>query len=599
VLRVLVVDDMAVFREPIQAVLRAEGFDAHTAGSGYEAVALMASVGPALVILDIEMPGMDGLAVLQHMRNDRALKATPVLILSAKADRPKVLEAAQLGISGYILKSNFSLKALLAKVRSICAPECAAPGPAAAACPESPPAPPRAAPVQAAAPRAAASTAAPRQAAAPRSLKDLQPICTRPEMLEKLKGSEDLKGFSLAVSNVLKLTASESASAEELSKAISQDPAMALKILRLANSSVYSRDDRVDTVRKAVLRIGMSSIRQTVLNIGVVERFSSPAFKDLLSTPHFWEHSIACGIIAAEIAHELKLKEADSAFTSGLLHDLGRMIMAEVLGDSYIEIIETSRALRAPMEVVETRMLSMSHAEIMDRLLSAWKFPSHLVMPIMHHHVSVGGARSAFPSRANDIIRLGLANRLAHAMLLGTSGNETIYPTEEHCRALGIEAATIRRIEETARQQTDDTKFALLTCSHGGTWPQRGDQVRQQLRAPFRPLYVSASPEIDAFRIFCAELAGPPGEQPPNIAVVHLASAKDREPLADQLLTEEQSFGLAPLPTLVLSPGGNTALPERAAKARRAVVVETPTAVQRFIDAVAELAADERQAQAA
>lgn len=219
---------------------------------------------------------------------------------------------------------------------------------------------------------------------------------------------------------------------------------MALKILRIANSSVYSRGDRVDTVHQALLRIGMQSIRQVVLNIGVVERFSSPAFKDHLATSQFWEHSITCGIIAAEIAHAQDAKEADSAFTSGLLHDLGRVVLAEALGDQCIQVIETARRLEAPLELVETRMLLLNHADVMDRLLSAWKFPKHMVDPITFHHASAGSVRSAAPARVPEILRLGLANRLAHAMLLGNSGNETIYPTEEYCRALNISAALDR-----------------------------------------------------------------------------------------------------------------------------------------------------------
>ena len=224
----------------------------------------------------------------------------------------------------------------------------------------------------------------------------------------------------------MKLTSSE-CSLEAVAKAVSQDQAMSLKMLKLANSPVYMRGDRVDTVHKALMRIGVSSIRQAVMNIGVVERFSAPAFGELLSTGQFWEHSIACGLIATQLAEARGEQDADTAFTCGLLHDLGRVVLAEVLGERYSGVIETARSVEAPLEQVESRMLLLNHADVMDRLLTGWKFSKHLIDPIMHHHLSVANARGVIPARRGEILRLGLANRLAHAMLLGDSGNVTIY----------------------------------------------------------------------------------------------------------------------------------------------------------------------------
>lgn len=609
---VLIVDDMPIFREPIEAVLRAEGFETATACNGYEALAAIAATRPALVLLDLGMPIMDGLTCLRAIRADKKLMATPVIILSAESDRAHITEAVKLGISGYLLKSGFSLKAMLGKVRATLSPASAATKTAA----HTPPGVMRDAKTQTAAPSpavtstpvapairnaapAAAGSVRPAQAGFARPLSDnerenaaaidiksLKPILTRSDLLDRLKTCEELKGFSPTVSLVLKLTASPNSSLEAVVKAVRQDQAMALKILKVANSSVYSRNDRVDTVHKAILRIGMESIRQTVLNIGVVERFSSPAFKEHVSTAHFWEHSIACGIIAAEIAHAMDGKEADSAFTSGLLHDLGRVIFAEALGDQYIGVIETARRLNVPLELVETRMLLLNHADVMDRLLNAWKFPKHLVEPIMYHHLSVGSVRGVAPTRMPEILRLGLANRLAHAMMLGTSGNETIYPTEEHCRALNIAPETIRAIEESARQQTDDTKFALMSHATGQAWPSRSEQLRVALTTPFRPLFVSAAPEIDAYRIFCNQLAGPVDDEPPTLAVMHTTSPKERAMLFERLAAAERDSGVDRLPLLALSPVGQTALDDAAVAGRKCQCLATPTPVAEIIASI-------------
>ena|GEM_PF-691082 len=605
--RVLIADDMPIFREPIEAVLRAEGYETATASNGHEVLVAMAAARPALVLLDLGMPVMDGLACLHAIREDQSLKQTPVIVLSAESDRTRVIEAVRLGISGYILKSGFSLTAMLEKVRATLGH--------AEAKNAAPPVPPVTAPSAAAVPVGPAASAGEGGGAAAAALaakpvekgpsgtmsgaerenllapdvKSLRPILARSELMERLKSCDELKGFSPTVSQVLKLTASSQSSLDAVSKAVRQDQAMALKILKVANSSVYSRGDRVDTVHKAILRIGMENIRQTVLNIGVVERFSSAAFKEHLCTAQFWEHSIACGIIAAEIAHAIDGSEADSAFTSGLLHDLGRVVLAEVLGDMYVRVIETARRLGAPLEVVETRLVLLNHADVMDRLLNAWKFSKHLIDPIMYHHLSVGNVRGVAPTRAAEILRLGLANRIAHALLLGNSGNETIYPTEEHCRALDIPTGLIRKIEESARQQTDDTKFALMSHTTGNAWPRRSDELRAKLTSPFRPLYVSAAPEIDAFRIFIGELAGPRSEEPPNLAVVHIASAKERGLLGERLIAAEREAGTQPLPVLMLSPAGQATLEDGVIAGRGCASLATPVAVQRVVAAIESL----------
>jgi HD-like signal output (HDOD) protein len=347
----------------------------------------------------------------------------------------------------------------------------------------------------------------------------------------------------------------------------------------------------VDTVHKAVLRIGVAGIRMAVLSLGVVERFGSIAFEHHLNTQLFWEHSIACGLIAAALARELQHKESDSAFTAGLLHDLGRIILAERLGAEYVSVLDAARDAQVPVDIAEMRLLMASHADVIGRLLLSWRFPKELVGPVVYHHAAAEEIRNVAPHQNQEVLRLGLANRLAHALMLGCSGNEIISPTETHCRLLGVRAATIDAIVETARQQTDDTKLALLTGSHGAPWQRPTERYRAELGGPFRPLYISAAPEFDAFRIFCAELAGPETPGAANVAVVHIAAAKDQAALAETLLASERDAGLGALPTIVLSPDGRFALADAALAGRVLTPLATPTQIPRFVRTVRTLLA--------
>lgn len=588
---ILVVDDMRLIREPIAAALRLAGFETACAANGREAMALIVTERPALILLDLDMPGMNGLEVLRQLSETAGSDTPRVIVLTASQDRWSVMKAKELGARHFLLKSAFSLEELLSRVRSTLKepqpdPEGAPAAPGAAA--------PDAGSVlhdqqraASADPPRAATVQLPVDAAA--AVRDLRPIMTRSEVIDSIKCCEDLKGLSPTVSRVLMMASSESCSLEAIAKAISQDQAMSLKMLRLANSSIYSRGDRVDSLHKAVLRIGTANIRQAVLNIGVVERFNSLAFQEHLNTPQFWEHSIACGLIATELANATAPEDADSAFTCGLLHDLGRAIFAEALGERYVTVIQTARDLGAPLELVESRMLLLNHADIMQRLLGAWKFPRHLVEPIVLHHSSAGNPRGVPPAHAPQILRLALADRLAHALLLGSSGNEVLYPTQELCHTLRIDPTLIGRMELSLPQQTDDTKFALLSSTNGAAWPRRRDELRDLLHAPFRPLYVSASPATDAFRICCDVLAGPGGDGAANVLIAHMESANEQRSIAEGITAADEAAEAGPLPLLVLSPPGTPPLPHRLTATRPHRLLLTPTPVSRLIATINEL----------
>ncbi len=114
---ILVVDDMAIFRDPIAASLRLAGYTTYCAKDGISALAEMRQHHPDLVLLDISMPVLDGMGVLRAMRRDPALVKTPVILLTALADKKFVVEAAKLGVRDYLLKSRFSLAELAQRIK--------------------------------------------------------------------------------------------------------------------------------------------------------------------------------------------------------------------------------------------------------------------------------------------------------------------------------------------------------------------------------------------------------------------------------------------------------------------------------------------------
>lgn len=611
---IMVIEDTSIVREPLDAALSRAGYETLTAEHGAAALALMDGPNariPDAILLDMAMPVMDGLTFLKRLRADSRTKHIPVIVLTAVADRTQIVQAAQYGISGYLLKSRFSLSELLQQVSKALKPKDV---PAQVASPShvaAPPVPTAMADNKNTVP-ASSAPAAP-LAGKPKAefvpppshgvsdsdedstelLKSLKPLMSRSEIMERIDGCDELKGMSPAVTQVLKLTGSSRCSIEQVAKVISTDHAIALKVLKLANSAVYTRGEPVDSVHLAVSRIGLGQIRQTVLNLAVIDQFSATGGCDAIHPGQFWEHGIATGIIAAEIMHQREQKDVDTAFTMGLLHDVGRLFFADRFSETYAHVIETARTAQLPLEQVESRMLLYNHADVMDRMLHAWKFPKQLINPIVFHHLSAGNIRRSAPRQIEEVATLGIANRLAHAMMLGSSGNEAVYPTEDLCEMLRLDSEILATVQAKTRAETDKMKFALLASSNAGNWPQLQHEHAKAIGSAFRPIFASMTPKYDAYRIFCEELAGAMFESSedtrPNIGVLHIAHARDRVAVTTQYKQAESAAGASNLPLIVLSPGGKI-LPENSLVANRAVeALPTPVVIERFTAAAQKL----------
>ena len=105
----LIVDDTAIFRDPVAASLRLVGHEVLCAADGVEALNITRARHPDLILLDIAMPKMDGVAFLKVLRAEQSIARTPVILLTAVSDERYAREAKSLGVADLLLKSRFKL----------------------------------------------------------------------------------------------------------------------------------------------------------------------------------------------------------------------------------------------------------------------------------------------------------------------------------------------------------------------------------------------------------------------------------------------------------------------------------------------------------
>ncbi len=178
-------------------------------------------------------------------------------------------------------------------------------------------------------------------------------------------------------------------SASQISSILSEDPAMSVKVLKLTNSAFYGLSREIDSVRQAVVIVGIEAIRNLVISASVLEMFKGREV-DQEFEEKFWRHSLATAFCCRILARQLRSRgivDPDGAFSGGLLHDVGKIVLSCFLPEEYRKFEEERRKdAQSPTFEVEERALGYNHAQVGTLLAGHWKLPGKLTQAITFHH---------------------------------------------------------------------------------------------------------------------------------------------------------------------------------------------------------------------
>jgi putative nucleotidyltransferase with HDIG domain len=177
------------------------------------------------------------------------------------------------------------------------------------------------------------------------------------------------------------------ASINKVGQIVSRDPAMTAKILQLANSAFFGRKRRLSNAAEAVAYLGLNLIRNLLLAVHAFKQFE-PSKKGAFSIESLWEHSISTATLAREIAEGegADRKLADDSFTAGLLHDIGKLMMACRIPEAHAEAVNLSKTNALPLWMAEQQALSATHAEVGAYLFALWGLSDAIVEATAYHH---------------------------------------------------------------------------------------------------------------------------------------------------------------------------------------------------------------------
>jgi len=381
-IRILFVDDEPSMIRVLKMALRSMSseWEMEFAATGEEAIKILETRTFDVVVSDMRMPGINGAQLLNHIL--RKHPHTIRIILSGYSDLSEVVNCV--GLTHQFLEKPCrldDLKGCLRRVTEVKA----------------------------------------------RLANDK--LCALTGSLNSLPSVPELY---LEIADALQ---SPTASAERIAEIAGKDPAISAKLLQLANSAFFGFSRKVFSVEEAVQLLGVGVIQSLAMAVPIFSSYSRgkcPSFP----IDHVWEHSIQVAAIGRRIA-SADLDDpllTEQAFCAGVLHDLGKIILADGLPDLYTAVLEEARKTQTPLHLVERKHFDTTHAEVGAYLLALWGLPIPLVEGVANHHA---------PRRCNiEGVCLAGAVHIANGIQHSQSSHPNIARSlvdVEYLRSLGLE----------------------------------------------------------------------------------------------------------------------------------------------------------------
>jgi HD-like signal output (HDOD) protein/ActR/RegA family two-component response regulator len=428
-MKILVVDDELVSRKKMQAIMEGIG-DCEAVESGGDAVDAFKGAWEKwapydLITLDIVMPDMDGtkvLSLIRQIEEDRKIpreKRVKIFMVTSQSEKDTIIACVQTGCDDFIIKP-FSRDTVTKKLENGGLKILDASSPA-------------------------GSTAGSGEAEKRGAFIE--------NMINRFKRGEiDLP--SLPQINVkFKELVEKGATLQNISELLKQDAAISTKLISISNSSYYRGLTENKTLESAISRLGLETTKQTVNAIANRGMYTTTNKKYTQIVENLWEHSLSCAYAVQLIVEGLGLKIEEDPFTLGLLHDIGKLILIQVVGEA------EKRTQGADQdEVMEMfKSLDAYHGRTGAILLKKWGFSEKYVAVSLYHD-----SLDKTDTITKELQVVHFANLLVKDM--GYGGSEPLgYPLEEAESAalLKIEAPMIAEIMPKVREQMESIKQFL------------------------------------------------------------------------------------------------------------------------------------------
>jgi putative nucleotidyltransferase with HDIG domain len=209
------------------------------------------------------------------------------------------------------------------------------------------------------------------------------------ELEDLIDGTVNIPTIPTVLTEISKIVGSPDGSAKDAAAIIERDPAIATRCLRLVNSSFYGLRNPVSNINLACSILGLKVIKNLVVQATVLQTFESDAQCGNFDADWLWDHSfktaVACRLLA-ELSNLTDGLNKEDAYTCGLIHDIGKLILLEAQTDRFQEALTLSEASCIPLAKAEGEVFGFNHAHVGGVLANRWKLAPQVQAAVMYHH---------------------------------------------------------------------------------------------------------------------------------------------------------------------------------------------------------------------
>lgn len=230
-----------------------------------------------------------------------------------------------------------------------------------------------------------------------------------------LHALNQLPPFSPTLNKLLATLAKEDVFISEIAGIVEKDTVLAGQVLKIVNSALYSRSGTINSVAHAVAILGLNKLRNLALSMSVTRLWNQMKAPPAWSQANFNLHSVATAILADALAQRLDSLYPEGAFTAGLMHAMGKMLISFTMPVEMQRILETCQQSGCAAEPIEQQRLGVCHSELAAIALGHWKLPSEIQHAVASQHLWPEGRNG----KQDLATILHMAHNIAHQLGVG------------------------------------------------------------------------------------------------------------------------------------------------------------------------------------
>lgn len=249
----------------------------------------------------------------------------------------------------------------------------------------------------------------------------IEPSITREQRIKRIQNYIfQMPNLSTTVTKVLEICNNPKTSPNDLNRVISLDPVLTGKVLTLINSAYYSLPKEVTSLTRAIIMLGLNTVRNLALSTAVLESFGRKESFPSLSIDEFWSHSLCVGVTAKSLAaiKGVRFIEREEYFVAGLLHDLGKIPLNRCFPDEYVQTLELAKLEQDTLDRAENMILGFDHCSVGKMIADKWHLSKAMNDSLRYHH----NVDEVKEENREMVALVALANTYANILEKGLSG---------------------------------------------------------------------------------------------------------------------------------------------------------------------------------